>query len=74
MKKSILLLLLLTSCARNPATGRREIVLVSESQEIAMGQESDVQAREVYGVVDNPALQAYVQTMGGISRSSIHPS
>jgi predicted Zn-dependent protease len=64
MKKLILFLMLLTACARNPATGRREIVLVSESQEIAMGQESDVQAREEYGVVDNAALQAYVQAMG----------
>lgn len=29
-----------------------------------MGQQSDVQAREEYGVVDNTALQSYVQTMG----------
>ncbi|MBI4475372.1 MAG: M48 family metalloprotease [Acidobacteria bacterium] len=45
-------------------TGRREIVLVSESQEIAMGQEADRQVREEYGVVENPALQAYVQGIG----------
>ena len=64
MKKLILFLMFLCACARNPATGKREIVLVSESQEIAMGQESDVQAKEEYGVVDNAALQSYVQTMG----------
>lgn len=64
MKKLILCLLLLPGCVRNPATGKREIVLVSESQEIAMGQQSDVQAREEYGVVDNAALQGYVQAMG----------
>jgi predicted Zn-dependent protease len=64
MKKLILVLMFLCSCARNPATGKREIVLISESQEIAMGQESDVQAKEEYGVVDNAALQSYVQTMG----------
>lgn len=64
MKKFILFLLLLSACARNPATGKREIVLVSESQEIAMGQQADIQAREEYGVVDNTALQTYVQTMG----------
>src|SRR6266550_2952661 len=45
MKKLILSLLVVcvaaavTDCARNPVTGRREIVLVSESQEIAMGHE-----------------------------------
>jgi predicted Zn-dependent protease len=64
MKKLIVSLLLLSACARNPATGKREIVLVSESQEVAMGQQADVQTRKEYGVVDNAALQNYVQTMG----------
>jgi predicted Zn-dependent protease len=70
MKKLILSVLVIcvtaaaTDCARNPVTGKRQIVLVSESQEIAMGQQSDPQVREEYGVVDNTALQAYVQGMG----------
>src|SRR5437667_2731270 len=70
MKKLILSLLVVcvaaavTDCARNPVTGRREIVLVSESQEIASGQQSGPQVREEYGTVDNAALQAYVQAMG----------
>src|SRR5262245_784488 len=64
MKKFILLVVLLSACARNPATCKREIVLVSESQEIAMGQQADAQTREEYGVVDNAALQNYVQAMG----------
>jgi predicted Zn-dependent protease len=62
--KKLILCLMLSACARNPATGRREIVLVSEGQEIAMGQEADAQAREEYGVVDNATLQTYVQNMG----------
>src|SRR5262245_35362220 len=70
MKKLILYALFLcvagspASCARNPVTGKREIVLVSESQEIAMGQQSDPQVREEYGVTENNALQSYVATMG----------
>ena len=70
MKKGILftfvlyLSISLSGCARNPVTGKRQIVLVSESQEIAMGRESDPQVREEYGVAENPALQTYVQTMG----------
>src|SRR5262245_43469840 len=52
------------SCARNPVTGKRQIVLVSESQEIAMGRESDPQVRQEYGVADAPALQNYIQLMG----------
>src|SRR5207247_11051647 len=70
MKKRILSTLMVsfalisTGCARNPVTGKRQIVLVSESQEIAMGQQSDPQVREEYGVVDDAALQAYVQSLG----------
>ena len=61
MKKGILFTFVLyvsislSGCARNPVTGKRQIVLVSESQEIAMGRESDPQVREEYGVAENPA-------------------
>lgn len=70
MKKVILIVLLLgvaaslADCVRNPATGKRQIVLVTESQEIAMGQRSDPRVREEYGIVDSPALQTYVQAIG----------
>src|SRR5262245_29666213 len=70
MKKLILFAFLMCvfgsslGCARNPVTGKRQIVLVSESQEIAMGRESDTQVRREYGVADSPALQDYVQTIG----------
>src|SRR5437667_3452842 len=70
MKKRIFSTLMLsfalvfTGCARNPVTGKRQIVLVSESQEIAIGQQSDPQVREEYGVIENVALQAYVQSLG----------
>ena len=63
----LLLLLALTSlwaCARNPVTGKRQIVLISESQEIALGADSHVQAESEYGFVDLPAAQAYVQQVG----------
>ena len=57
-------MLLLTACAVNPATGRRELMLVSESQEIAMGRESDPQVVASYGLVDDPGLQEYVSEIG----------
>lgn len=60
----ILILFGLSACARNPVTGRREVVLVSESEEIAMGQQSDKQAREEYGVVEDARLQDYIQSVG----------
>src|SRR5262245_46953810 len=51
-------------CVRNPATGRRQIVLVSEAQEIAMGRESDPQVRQQYGIAEGQALQNYVEAIG----------
>lgn len=58
------MILVVSGCVKNPVTGKREIVLVSESQEIAMGQQSDPQVREEYGLVENAAVQRYIQTMG----------
>lgn len=44
-------------CAPNPATGRRELSLVSESQEIAMGQQAAAEVRQSMGLVPDSALQ-----------------
>jgi predicted Zn-dependent protease len=61
---SVALLALLAGCAVNPATGRRELSLVSEAQEIQMGRDADPQVTASIGVVDEPALQAYVAGIG----------
>jgi predicted Zn-dependent protease len=52
------------ACAVNPATGERELMLVSESQEIAMGREADPQITASIGVVDDADLQQYVSDLG----------
>ena len=57
-------LLSVAACAVNPATGQRELSLVSESQEIQMGQEADPQISAQLGLVDDPELQAYVSDLG----------
>ncbi len=59
-----LLAFVVVGCATNPVTGRREFVMMSEAQEIAMGQEADAQVREQMGVYDDPELQAYVSEIG----------
>ena len=70
MKKLILTVIAVSlfgspfGCVRNPVTGRRQIVLVSEAQEIAMGRESDPQVRQQYGVAEGKPLQNYVETIG----------
>lgn len=53
-----------TACATNPVTGRREFSLMSESQEIAVGKESDPQIRQEMGLYDDPELQRYVSDLG----------
>ncbi len=68
------LLLTLAACAVNPATGRRELMLVSEGQEVQMGMSSDPQVTAAYGLVDDPALQDYVSRLGmDIARASERP-
>jgi predicted Zn-dependent protease len=52
------------SCAVNPATGKKEFMLVSEQQEIAMGKEYDPQIVQMYGVYDDDRLQEFVTAMG----------
>lgn len=55
---------LLAACATNPVTGKREISLISQDQEIQMGQQSAQQVAQEIGLIDNQALQQYVQQVG----------
>jgi predicted Zn-dependent protease len=52
------------ACATNPATGKREIMLVSEDQEVAMGREAAAQVPSVYGLYEDGELNAYVASLG----------
>ena len=51
-------------CARNPVTGKSELSLVSESQEIEMGKQSAQQVAQSIGYYQDPALQSYVSEIG----------
>jgi len=53
-----------TACARNPATGARQLSLISESREIQMGREYDQEVRSSLGLYPDSALQRYVQELG----------
>lgn len=65
----------LTSCATNPATGQRQLMLMSESQEIALGKQYDAQVREQMGVYNDPALQRYVNSVGQrLAKASHRPN
>jgi predicted Zn-dependent protease len=51
-------------CALNPATGRNQIMLVSEAQEIQMGREYDPQVVASIGLYPDSAWQRYIQQIG----------
>ena len=65
MRRAVLVLLAFAAgCATNPVTGKREITLVSEAQEIAMGQQADADVRREMGIYDDSDLQRYVADIG----------
>ena len=61
---ALLVALALTGCAQNPVTGNPNLVLLTESQEIAMGRREDTNVRRQYDVDDDAQLQQYVNEIG----------
>src|SRR5512141_3131209 len=55
---------LAAGCATNPVTGKSQLSLISESQEIQMGREAAQQTLQQIGEVKDPGLQAYVSRIG----------
>jgi predicted Zn-dependent protease len=53
------------ACAVNPVTGRTQLSLVSEAQEVQLGRQSAAQVAQEIGLVPDSALQTYVQRVGG---------
>ena len=75
MKKALLAavaatLTFATACSTNPVTGESQLALVSESQEIEMGRQTAVAAEAQLGLVDDAALQDYVNRIG-LSMASV---
>ncbi len=60
----LLSLSLFGGCAVNPVSGKQDLVLLSESDEIALGRKTNEEVLQQYKVYDDPALQAYVQNIG----------
>lgn len=64
----------LSACAVNPVTGRTQLALISESQEIQMGQQAAAEVAQSMGLVQNGALQSYVHGIGiALARDSERP-
>ena len=63
------------ACATNPATGKKEFSLMSEAQEIQLGQEMDPQIKQEMGVYDDAELQRYVSEIGmRLAKASERPN
>lgn len=59
-----LLFALISSCAVNPVTGKQDLVLFTEADEIALGRKTSEEVLQQYRIYENAALQQYVQNIG----------
>lgn len=67
-------LALAAACATNPVTGKSELSLVSESQEVEIGRQETEKVRQSIGFYDDPAVQSYVAGIGkGMAAESERP-
>jgi len=73
---SFLALALAGSCAKNPVTGHRQLMLISEQQEFAIGEGADKEVRREYGsYLDSPSLRSYVDDVGNkLARQGERPA
>jgi predicted Zn-dependent protease len=59
------------SCAKNPVTGRQQLMLVSEGDELKLGQQTDAEIVAEHGLYKDPQLASYLngicQTLGKYS-------
>lgn len=58
------LFLTISSCVRNPVTGKRDFMLISKKQEIAMGQQADPEIVSFFGLYEDPKLQRFIEEKG----------
>lgn len=63
-----------SSCVTNPVTGKRDFMLLSTKQEVAMGQKTDPEIVAFFGLYEDKALQSFIdkkgQEMAAISHRS----
>jgi len=62
----------LSTCSTNPVTGKKQLVLMSEAQEIQMGREADPKIVAEYGLYDDKGLQAFIADKGQAMASISH--
>ncbi|MFK7935720.1 MAG: M48 family metalloprotease [Saprospiraceae bacterium] len=58
------IILIAVACSRNPVTGKKELMLMSEKQEIALGQQYDPSVVSSYGVYEDEQMQQFIEAKG----------
>ena len=61
---TVSLALLIPSCAVNPVTGKRQLVLMTEEQEIAMGTQYDPTVISTFGLYEDEELLNFITEIG----------
>lgn len=69
---SLILAIWLYSCAVNPVTGKRELMLLTESDELALGQQTDQAVVQEYGIYNDTELNSYVNRIGQEMSKNTH--
>jgi len=69
------LTILIPSCAVNPVTGKKQLMLMTESQEVALGAQYDPSVVSTFGVYDSPELLSFITEKGNeIGKISHRPN
>ncbi|MBJ6119163.1 M48 family metalloprotease [Pontibacter sp. BT310] len=68
------IMLFFNACSTNPVTGKKDVILMSEGQELAMGQEADPQIVAQFGMYENPAIQRFIDEKGQAMAAVSHRS
>ncbi len=67
-------ILIIPSCAVNPVTGKKQLMLMTESQEVEMGKQYDPTVIATFGLYEDKELQSFIETKGAeLGRISHRP-
>jgi predicted Zn-dependent protease len=61
---AVVVFLFCESCAKNPVTGKKDFMLMSKEQEVAMGQQSDPEITQFFGIYEDEKLQRFINEKG----------
>jgi len=60
----VVLIAISLSCAVNPVTQKREFMLLSQQDELALGKQTDAEIIATYGAYQDEALNGYISSVG----------